>query len=166
MTKPTDVRPAGVELYFLPVETRVPLKFGPETLTSVTCARVRMRVADGQGRVGRGLGRDAAQRAVGLAERASPTTSGSARSRTSACAWRRPGPRLPPAATRSRSATTSRSRRCRACLQAFNAARAAGRADALAGGARLLLRLRHRAARRLRRAARAAHLRDSTARST
>ena len=33
---------SGVALYFLPVQTRVPLKFGTETLTSVTCARVRM----------------------------------------------------------------------------------------------------------------------------
>jgi uncharacterized protein YggL (DUF469 family) len=42
--KPTDLYPKGVTLYYLPVETRVPLKFGPETLTHVTCARVRMRV--------------------------------------------------------------------------------------------------------------------------
>lgn len=41
---PTDVRVVGAELYLLPVETRVPLKFGPETLTSVTCARVRLQV--------------------------------------------------------------------------------------------------------------------------
>ena len=31
-------------LWFLPVTVRVPLRFGPETLTSVTCARVRLRV--------------------------------------------------------------------------------------------------------------------------
>ena len=30
-----NVQPQSVELYFLPVETRVPLKFGPETLTNV-----------------------------------------------------------------------------------------------------------------------------------
>ena len=29
MRKPTDIRPVGVELYFLPIKTRVPLKFGP-----------------------------------------------------------------------------------------------------------------------------------------
>ncbi len=40
-----DVRLAGCELYFLPVRTRVPLKFGPETLTEVTCVRVRVRVS-------------------------------------------------------------------------------------------------------------------------
>jgi len=49
MTQPTDVRPTGAVLYFLPVQTRVPLKFGPETLTSVTCARVCLRVVDRQG---------------------------------------------------------------------------------------------------------------------
>ena len=43
-------------LFFLPVTTRTPLKFGPETLTSVTCARVRMQVADDQGRAGEGSG--------------------------------------------------------------------------------------------------------------
>jgi len=37
-----DARVREVSLYFLPVETRVPLKFGPETLTHVTCARVRV----------------------------------------------------------------------------------------------------------------------------
>jgi len=54
--KRTDVSPKGVSLYLLPVETRVPLKFGPETLTYVTCARVRMRVADAEGRSAEGWG--------------------------------------------------------------------------------------------------------------
>jgi L-alanine-DL-glutamate epimerase-like enolase superfamily enzyme len=54
--KVTDVRPVSTALYFLPVETRVPLKFGPETLTYVTCARVRLTVADGQGRTAQGWG--------------------------------------------------------------------------------------------------------------
>lgn len=54
--KATDVRVIGTELYFLPVETRVPLKFGSETLTSVTCARVRVTVADRNGRVATGWG--------------------------------------------------------------------------------------------------------------
>ena len=44
MSKPTDIRAAAAELFFLPVETRVPLKCGPETLTHVTCARVRLTV--------------------------------------------------------------------------------------------------------------------------
>ncbi|MBN1935568.1 MAG: hypothetical protein JW934_12950 [Anaerolineae bacterium] len=56
MSKSTDVRPVSTALYFLPVQTRVPLKFGPETLTSVTCARVRMRVQDRRGRTAEGWG--------------------------------------------------------------------------------------------------------------
>jgi L-alanine-DL-glutamate epimerase-like enolase superfamily enzyme len=54
--KPTDVRPTAVRLYFLPVQTRVPLKFGPETLTHVTCARVRMTVAGASGNAAVGWG--------------------------------------------------------------------------------------------------------------
>jgi L-alanine-DL-glutamate epimerase-like enolase superfamily enzyme len=53
---PTDVRPIGATLYLLPVETRVPLKFGAETLTRIVCARVRMRVRDRQGRTAQGWG--------------------------------------------------------------------------------------------------------------
>lgn len=56
MSKPTDIRPVGAALYFLPVETRVPLKFGTETLTSVTCARARVRVEDRTGRTAEGWG--------------------------------------------------------------------------------------------------------------
>jgi len=52
----TDVSPKAVELYFLPVQTRVPLKFGPETLTSVTCARVGLTVANEDGQTGKGWG--------------------------------------------------------------------------------------------------------------
>ena len=36
MPRPTDVRPVAVELYFLPIKARVPLKFGPEVTTEVT----------------------------------------------------------------------------------------------------------------------------------
>ena len=54
--KPTDVRIRGAELYFLPVETRIPLKFGTETLTSVTCARVRVVVEDRLGSLATGWG--------------------------------------------------------------------------------------------------------------
>ncbi len=46
----------GLKLFFLPVRTRVPLKFGPETLTSVTCARVAMRVVNEQGMIAEGWG--------------------------------------------------------------------------------------------------------------
>ena len=56
MSKATDVRVLKAGLYFLPVETRVPLKFGPETLTHVTCARVRVQVEDRQGKRAEGWG--------------------------------------------------------------------------------------------------------------
>jgi L-alanine-DL-glutamate epimerase-like enolase superfamily enzyme len=52
----SDIRVAGVRLYFLPVQTRVPLKFGLETLTSVTCARACVTVRDRQGRRAEGWG--------------------------------------------------------------------------------------------------------------
>jgi L-alanine-DL-glutamate epimerase-like enolase superfamily enzyme len=56
MAKGTGCRVIGTTLYFLPVATRIPLKFGPETTTEVTCARVRVRVADGAGRTAEGWG--------------------------------------------------------------------------------------------------------------
>jgi len=56
MPKATDIQPVGAELRFLPVQTRVPLKFGDQTLTTVTCARVRVRVADATGRSAEGWG--------------------------------------------------------------------------------------------------------------
>ncbi len=56
MAKETDIYPKDVSLYFLPVETRVPLKFGPETLTYVTCARVCMKVEDTKGNSAEGWG--------------------------------------------------------------------------------------------------------------
>jgi L-alanine-DL-glutamate epimerase-like enolase superfamily enzyme len=56
MSYPTYIRPIRAELYFLPVETRVPLKFGPETLTSVVCARVSLAVEDNSGRESVGWG--------------------------------------------------------------------------------------------------------------
>src|SRR5690349_18042068 len=56
MGKLTDIKTIGATLYFLPVQTRLPLKFGTETLTSVTCARVRVRVADRNGRTAEGWG--------------------------------------------------------------------------------------------------------------
>jgi len=54
--KPTDVRVVGAELYLLPIETRTPLKFGGETLTSVTCARGRVIVANRDGQTAEGWG--------------------------------------------------------------------------------------------------------------
>ncbi len=44
MSRPTDIRPVEAKLWLLPVTTRVPLKFGTETLTSVLCARVCLTV--------------------------------------------------------------------------------------------------------------------------
>lgn len=56
MAKATDVSVIGARLYFLPIQNRVPLKFGPETVTSVTCARVCMTVSDASGREAEGWG--------------------------------------------------------------------------------------------------------------
>ncbi|MHC4474327.1 MAG: enolase C-terminal domain-like protein [Planctomycetota bacterium] len=52
----TDVSVVSVELYFIPIETRIPFKFGRETLTAVTCARVCVTVADRQGQQSEGWG--------------------------------------------------------------------------------------------------------------
>jgi len=52
----TDVNPVSVDLYFLNVQTRIPLKFGPETLTSVICARVCMTVTNEHGQKAQGWG--------------------------------------------------------------------------------------------------------------
>src|SRR5580658_10168681 len=56
MSKQTDVRPVAIALYFLPIKNRVPLKFGPEVTTEVTCARVKMTVEDRQGNRASGWG--------------------------------------------------------------------------------------------------------------
>jgi L-alanine-DL-glutamate epimerase-like enolase superfamily enzyme len=56
MSKPTDVRCVAASLYFLPVHTRMPLKFGAETVTYVTSARACVRVSDRSGRQGVGWG--------------------------------------------------------------------------------------------------------------
>jgi L-alanine-DL-glutamate epimerase-like enolase superfamily enzyme len=56
MSKHTDVRPVAVSLYFLPIKTRMPLKFGPEVTTEVTCARVKLTVEDARGRTADGWG--------------------------------------------------------------------------------------------------------------
>jgi L-alanine-DL-glutamate epimerase-like enolase superfamily enzyme len=56
MSKSTDIRVCSARLYFLPVKTRMPLKFGPEVTTSVTCARVCVTVTDAQGRSAEGWG--------------------------------------------------------------------------------------------------------------
>lgn len=51
-----NVKVNGVRLYFLPVTMRVPLKFGPEITTEVTCARAAVRVANGEGKTAWGWG--------------------------------------------------------------------------------------------------------------
>lgn len=53
---PPTCRVTGCSLWFLPVATRVPLKFGSEALTSVTCARIRLTVRGRNGRVVHGWG--------------------------------------------------------------------------------------------------------------
>ncbi len=54
--KPTDIQIKGIAIYLLPVTLRVPLKFGPETVTSVTCLRVRVEVEDSSGKRATGWG--------------------------------------------------------------------------------------------------------------
>jgi L-alanine-DL-glutamate epimerase-like enolase superfamily enzyme len=56
MPLPTDIRPCAIKFHLLPVETRVPLKFGAEVLTHVVCLRVCVKVQDRQGRAGTGWG--------------------------------------------------------------------------------------------------------------
>jgi L-alanine-DL-glutamate epimerase-like enolase superfamily enzyme len=46
----------ATRLYYLPVQTRVPLKFGSETLTEVTCARVLVRIQNEEGHSTEGWG--------------------------------------------------------------------------------------------------------------
>jgi L-alanine-DL-glutamate epimerase-like enolase superfamily enzyme len=56
MSKPSDARTVAASLWFLPVVNRIPLKFGPETVTQVTCARARLTVVDGAGQRADGWG--------------------------------------------------------------------------------------------------------------
>ena len=56
MSLPTDIRPVAASVYFIPVATRMPLKFGSETLTHVTVARVKLTVQDRQGNTAVGWG--------------------------------------------------------------------------------------------------------------
>ena len=46
----------GAELYILPVNLRIPLKFGNQTLTSVKCARVKVVLKAQDGSVSEGWG--------------------------------------------------------------------------------------------------------------
>ena len=56
MSKSTDIRVVATRFYLLPIPTRVPLKFGTETLSHVTCARVWVKVVDRNGRTSEGWG--------------------------------------------------------------------------------------------------------------
>jgi L-alanine-DL-glutamate epimerase-like enolase superfamily enzyme len=56
MGKLSDMRLTGATVRFIPVHTRVPLKFGSEVLTSVQCARVTIEAVDGRGRRATGTG--------------------------------------------------------------------------------------------------------------
>jgi len=49
LPKPTDVRLRSVAFCYLPVEMRVPLKFGAESVSSVSCIRVAVTVEDTEG---------------------------------------------------------------------------------------------------------------------
>lgn len=54
--KPTDIRIRSARWYAVPIQTRVPLKFGAETVTEVVCARVHMEVERADGTVAEGWG--------------------------------------------------------------------------------------------------------------
>lgn len=56
MSKPTDIRVTSATVYFLPVETRIPYRFGTEELKRVTCVRARVEVDDRDGRRATGWG--------------------------------------------------------------------------------------------------------------
>ena len=53
---PRDICPVACELFLLPIQTRMPLKFGPEITTEVTCARVRLQVVTQKGVAATGWG--------------------------------------------------------------------------------------------------------------
>jgi L-alanine-DL-glutamate epimerase-like enolase superfamily enzyme len=54
--KKSDICISGCEIFFLPVTMRVPLKFGPETVSQVVCLRVRVKVTDRNGKEAWGWG--------------------------------------------------------------------------------------------------------------
>jgi len=56
MGEPYDIWVREVRLYFIPIETRTPIKFGAEVVDRVTCARVWLRVEDRAGRSAEGWG--------------------------------------------------------------------------------------------------------------
>lgn len=56
MPLPTDIRVRSAELHYIPVATRVPLKFGAQVVERALCARVCVRVEDARGRSAVGWG--------------------------------------------------------------------------------------------------------------
>ncbi len=56
MSKPTDMRITSVSYCYLPVEMRMPLKFGAESVSSVNCIRVAVKVEGIDGRTADGWG--------------------------------------------------------------------------------------------------------------
>ena len=50
------MRIKDVAVYFIPITTRVPLKFGSQTINQVTCARIRVTVENSQGKIAEGWG--------------------------------------------------------------------------------------------------------------
>lgn len=56
MSKDSDIQVIGSALYLLPVDTRVPVKFGAEVLSRVVCARVCLTVTNRRGDTAVGWG--------------------------------------------------------------------------------------------------------------
>ena len=56
MPHSTDIRITAASVYFLPIQLRVPLKFGPEVTTQVVCLRTCLTVVDRAGRAASGWG--------------------------------------------------------------------------------------------------------------
>jgi L-alanine-DL-glutamate epimerase-like enolase superfamily enzyme len=56
MAKHTDIRSIHASLEFQPTRFRLPLKFGAETLETITCARVKLTVRDAAGKTAEGWG--------------------------------------------------------------------------------------------------------------
>lgn len=52
----SDIRIVGMQLYFLPVNMRLPMKFGAETVDYVTCARACVKVVNADGKTAEGWG--------------------------------------------------------------------------------------------------------------
>ena len=138
--KSTDARVLGCELYLLPVATRVPLKFGAESLTSVTCARVRLRVVGRDGRPADGWGETplsvqwAWPSELSYAERHEAMIAFCRRLAGAWCRFRVLG-----ASARNRCGVSARRARA-GCADEFNRERRdKRRTDAVSGRARLLL---------------------------